>query len=302
MKQKIAFFTLLLICLFTVSVFAGSYPEDILHDDNSVIYFGQLVKYDRHLKNSTVQLLPLQKIKGNVTFGKALKYTDPYNLEKYDFRIGSIYLVAADRNGNYAFLFETDGFDPRTLSFTRDESGQMYRLKDYLNNGQVEQEERRRIDFKNKKLTPTGQTLTLTQYIETQASIPTQITLSFGNATCQVDKKSFLAVADHIILTQTGVTTAEQGQLLCISSAECEILATISPDCKVRQKTGGLSRFIIKAEDLQKLMALLPAEQLIPVADPLPKPPVSPLLPCILAAVVLLILILLIYRHHRRNK
>ena len=57
----------------TVTVFAGSMPEDLLGSDEAMIFFGEVVSYD---SDQTITVLPIRKIKGDVDFCTEQTYKD----------------------------------------------------------------------------------------------------------------------------------------------------------------------------------------------------------------------------------
>ena len=82
MKKVISLIGVFIIMLtLTVSVFAGSIPEDLLSDDEAKLYVGRIENFTDeetpsapYVKVTSVSITPVEKFKGEVEIGKAIAY------------------------------------------------------------------------------------------------------------------------------------------------------------------------------------------------------------------------------------
>ena len=148
MKKRIITIIVILIIMIstrTTAVFAGSIPEDLLYYDKAQVFFGELVSVSAD--DETVTVLPTQKIKGDVDIGAEQKYQkDVVALGRFIPKVGDIYLMGHYNDHNPLYLFRTTSTDQRTLTITNNTgSGMEERMQEYLNNGDFEKAEYKRL-------------------------------------------------------------------------------------------------------------------------------------------------------------
>ena len=66
--KKTAVFICMLLSLLTVA-FAGDIPEALMYEDGAQIFFGEVVSYEPDGEISYVEVVPTEKIKGDVIVG-----------------------------------------------------------------------------------------------------------------------------------------------------------------------------------------------------------------------------------------
>ena len=143
MKKLIGIiFTVLIIC--TTVVFAGSIPEDLLGYDEALVFFGEIVSINT---DDTITVLPTQKIKGDVEIGTAQTFEKgAVTLGRFSPKKGEQFLMGYYDENNPLYLLKTTSTDPRTLEITaKTGGGTEERMQKYLNNGDFEQAEIKRL-------------------------------------------------------------------------------------------------------------------------------------------------------------
>ena len=166
MKKAAALFTVFFFVLTWGSVcYAGDVPEALLHTDGAQLFFGKV----QELTDTSITILPLQKIKGEVEPGKAITYSQKIYGSKL--QVGKTYLFGyIDENNLYFWV--TDGMDPKTLKL-KDAGGMDLRLQEYLNTGEFEKaEEARQNEAATKTASSDSPTAMPTATISTLPSTP----------------------------------------------------------------------------------------------------------------------------------
>ncbi len=146
MKRVTILITLILTMLLCgTNAFAGSIPEDLLYDDKSLLFFGELVSYDKNEGRITV--LPTQKIKGDVNTGANQVYTNISRVGNFTPVRGTTYLMSYYDDNNPLYIFQITGSDTKNLIIEGiEDNGMWKRMRKALNEGQFEQEEAERLN------------------------------------------------------------------------------------------------------------------------------------------------------------
>lgn len=140
MKKTV--FIIFVMLLFTVPVIAGSIPEDLLHEDFALVFFGELVS----VGEDNVEVKPSKKIKGDINCDTKQVFLDPYFI-KCEPNIGKTYLFTYFDENNPVYIFKTTSTDTKTLEFEGIDKGSMFgRLQEYLNQGLFEEAESKRTE------------------------------------------------------------------------------------------------------------------------------------------------------------
>ena len=265
MKKIISLLSLIAIMLsMSITVLAGSIPEDLLHSDDAQIFFAEVLSIYEH----TVELSPVKKIKGNIKTGTKQHYQNPNIVGNFKVRLGNVYLFTCFDENNPTDIFEVTSYDTSTLKL-KNATGDMWeRFEKYLNEGRYEVAEQERIDKLNNKFATSGEQIRLSDYMGIDREF-THSTVSFysGPNAVEVERKEFLKIADYIILEkiETQNVQIEDWHGIYLSVAENQEFAFISSDGKVSRKNPSLSlvlpaEYVIKASDIDKLYSLLPDE------------------------------------------
>ena len=148
--KKLISIIIMLIALFvcTVTVFAGSWPEDLLGSDEALIFFGEVVSYDA---DQTITVLPIRKIKGDVDFRAEQTYKDGTAIGNgVTIKAKKTYLMAYFDENNPLYVFETiDGYadaEVKAIKIKGIAGMDMWdRFQEYLTDGKYEQAEADRL-------------------------------------------------------------------------------------------------------------------------------------------------------------
>ena len=190
-----------LLCVFvvmltmTITVFAGSIPEDLLHSDDAKLYIGTVegfsyeeIPSSPYIKVIALAVKPIEHIKGDVEIGKTITYKDTniyMNLVE-----GKDYLIAyLDQHNIYAYEIKSKTNDKVTLVDSNDYD-MVQRLEEYLNDGLYADAEKERSTI--------GLEVTLSEYMEAKIDIAEKVSFNIGGKKYNIDKDEFFKLADEI--------------------------------------------------------------------------------------------------------
>lgn len=146
MKKIISLFILIIVFISCIRVFAGSVPEDLLSSDDAEIFFAEVVAYHPGKENPDIELSPTKVIKGNIKTGTKQIYYDPAPVGGLDVKIGDVYLFTYFDENNPTYIFKTTTSDTVTLKLKGAQGDMWKRFEQYLNEGQYEEAEAKRIE------------------------------------------------------------------------------------------------------------------------------------------------------------
>lgn len=149
--KKILLISITVFFVFYICASAGSIPEDLLHEDKALVFFGELISLN---EESYVEVKPVKKIKGEVELGEKKIFFEPFFGFKHGSstapKIGTIYLFAYFDENNPIYIFKASTMDTKTLQLEGIGSAQMWnRLEEYLNEGRFEEAEKERQNKKS---------------------------------------------------------------------------------------------------------------------------------------------------------
>lgn len=202
MKKLICLLVLMLI--FNTTCYAGSIPEDLLHEDDARLFIGR-VDGRTTLKESTIpyeeneviyiDITPVHKFKGDVEIGVQERYT------RHDFgnfipQKDKEYLFAYIDENNF-YIYEIKSWDGKTIKLVNSNKYDMdARLEQYINEGSFEIAEKERADL--------GNQISFSDFLykETMSdNDAVKASLRYQDNICEVDIDKFLKVADEITVT-----------------------------------------------------------------------------------------------------
>lgn len=257
--------TILLLSL-SVTVFAGSVPEDLLHYDGAHIFFGEVLSYT---EKGDVAVSPVKKIKGDIKTGTKQTYSKANAVGDIDIKLGNVYLITYFDENNPTDIFEATSYDTKTLKL-KNVTGDMWeRFEKYLNDGKYEKAEQERIDKLNAALTEEGEEISLTALFEIDRDKCDKVEFALFNrqAKYEIDKEKFFKLADEIYLKDVKNTLASSDNSFVINAYEGDKRYSVYmwDNCKVaNSRTEMFSApqgdYIIKAEDCEKLIELFPED------------------------------------------
>ena len=145
MKKLISFICMTMILLsMSITAFAGSIPEDLLHSDDAQIFFAEVVYYHPNKENPDIELSPVKVIKGDVKLGGKLTYYNPNTVGDFKVKEGNVYLFTYFDENNPTDIFEVTSYDTSTLKLKNVEGDMWMRFQNHLNNGDYEEAEQER--------------------------------------------------------------------------------------------------------------------------------------------------------------
>ena len=145
MKKIISFIGIIAIIFSTaLTAFAGSIPEDLLHEDFAQIFFAEVVYYHPDKENPDIELSPVKVVKGDVKIGGKLTYYNPNTIGDFKVKEGNVYLFTYFDENNPTDIFEVTSYDTSILKLKNVEGDMWMRFQKYLNNGDYEEAEQER--------------------------------------------------------------------------------------------------------------------------------------------------------------
>ncbi len=150
MKKTTICLFLVILMLFTTTIYAGDIPESYLLEDVQM-FFGEVLYYNNNKDMPSIEVSPIKKIKGNVKEGTKQIYISPYIYGNFEVKQDDIYLFVTRPNKESAEIFCVTTFDTNTLKLKYVEGGMWERFEEYINEGRygvAKIEERTTFDFK----------------------------------------------------------------------------------------------------------------------------------------------------------
>lgn len=148
MKKLISFICMTMILLsMSITAFAGSIPEDLLHFDDAKIFFAEVIgTYNTKEGVPCIEVMPVKVVKGDVGIGgeKAIVYNNPNTVGDFKVKEGTVYLFTYFDENNPTDIFEVTSYDTSTLKLKNVEGDMWMRFQKHLNNGDYEEAEQER--------------------------------------------------------------------------------------------------------------------------------------------------------------
>lgn len=133
---------LLALLLLTLPATAGAIPESLLHSDDALVFFGEVLSYHPDV---SVEVSTVKTIKGDVVPGVG-HYAKPSTVGDFNVVPGYVYLFTYLDENNPTEIFEVTSYDTAELKL-RNTTGDMWeRFEEYLNNGEYEKAEAERLE------------------------------------------------------------------------------------------------------------------------------------------------------------
>lgn len=279
MRKIISLLSVFVIMLtMTVSVFAGSIPEDLLSDDEAKLYVGRIEDFTDeetpsapYVKVTAVSITPVEKIKGDVEAGKTIEYD--YTNMHLKLEKGKEYLIAdLDENNLYAYEIEYKTEKEIKLVDSR-KYDMVQRLENYLNEGAYSRAEQERSDI--------GNQISFAEFLFAKPladSNVKKVTFRVQDELCEVTFDEFEKLAKEIMITNVKngrlhdeIAKPEQPDPyktnlyieLLDENEQLVSYAAVSRHGEVDRYALMMSRLMskdyeMKREDLQKLYSFLP--------------------------------------------
>ena len=148
MKKIISLIGIVTIMLsMTLTAFAGSIPEDLLHSDDAQIFFAEVIStYNTKEEIPCIEVMPVKVVKGDVSIvgEKAIVYNNPNTVGDFKIKEGNVYLFTYFDENNPTDIFEVTSYDTSTLKLKNVEGDMWMRFQKHLNNGDYEEAEQER--------------------------------------------------------------------------------------------------------------------------------------------------------------
>ncbi len=253
----------------SVTVLAGSVPEDLLHSDSAQIFFGEVIDYAPGATVPHVSVCPVKKIKGDINTGTKQVYENANAVGDIDIKPGNVYLFTYYDEYNPTDIFEVTSYDTETLKLNGVVGDMWERFEKYLNDGEYEKAEQERVDKINAALRDGGEEISLTDLLEAEKDNCDKIEFGiFGRQEkYEIDKEIFFEMADEIHLTDVTNTLILNTNGFVISAYAGDAIHTVTmwDKCMVENSqkatySAPMGDYAIKAADYKKLIALFPEE------------------------------------------
>ncbi len=137
-KCLLVFLSVLLLFALETICLAGSVPEDLLHSDDALLFFGEV----KDISSTSITVVQKKNVKGDFVQDRELTYPNDYI--PTDARVGREYLCGYFDEHNPLYLWRVTSFDTKTLRILED-NDQAERLENYLNSGEFDVAERQRL-------------------------------------------------------------------------------------------------------------------------------------------------------------
>lgn len=284
MKKVISILSLVAIMLsMSITAFAGSIPEDLLHSDDAQIFFAEVVYYHPDKENPDIELSPVKVVKGDVKTGVKLTCYNPNTVGDFKVKEGNVYLFTYFDENNPTDIFEVTSYDTSTLKLKNVEGDMWKRFEKYLNEGRYLDAEQERLDNQNEGLPVEGENISLVELIGVPKEKAEEIKIHYQRAVYDIDVDKFYKAIDNIVLTdiedvsltqQNGdILSLPYGMYITVNGFDGYVF--ITDDCKVDKY--GLhhsdipnGEYTMKFIDKAKITALFEADayKLPPLESP----------------------------------
>jgi len=284
MKKVISILSLVAIMLsMSITAFAGSIPEDLLHSDDAQIFFAEVVYYHPDKEKPDIDLSPVKVIKGDVKTGVKLTYYNPNTVGNFKVKEGNVYLFTYFDENNPTDIFEVTSYDTSTLKLKNVEGDMWKRFEQYLNEGRYLEAEQERLDKQNEGLPVEGENISLVELIGVPKEKAEEIKIHYQRAVYDIDVDKFYKAIENIVLTdiEDVSLTQQNGDILSfpygmyITVNGFDGYVFITDDCKVDKYGMHYSRmpigaYTMKFIDRAKITALFEANpyELPPLESP----------------------------------
>ncbi len=271
MKKLISLFSFMAIMLtMSLTVFAGSIPEDLLYEDEAQIFFAEVVYYHPDKENPDIEFSPVKKIKGDVKIGTKQIAYQPNTVGDFDIKVGSVYLFTYFDENNPTDIFETTTQDTKTLKIKNTDGDMWKRFEEYLNEGSYEKAELRRLgrleDYEKVKNAKVMSDL----FILDRDNVEKIEVIYPGDGDpygCYIDKDKFLDIAEKISLApKNRVDTLDGGiWIVAVDKDDNRHGVWLDEDARLgcpqyETSSAVTTQYDIKKSDFIKLYAFLPEE------------------------------------------
>ena len=187
--------TIAILFTLSISVFAGDVPEGLLYEDDARVFLGTVVNYTTkdipaapYTIIDTVEVIPTEKIKGDVEIGVKETYSRCHSSLELD--SDTEYLFGYfDENNFYIYEIESRN-DGQFKLVGSDDHDMTMRFEEYLNDGLYADAEKERSTI--------GLEVTLSEYMEAKIDIAEKVSFNIGGKKYDIDKDAFFKLADEI--------------------------------------------------------------------------------------------------------
>ena len=270
MKKIICFISMIAIMLsMTMTAFAGSIPEDLLQDE-SQIFFAEIVYTHLDKEKPEVEFSPVKKIKGDVKLGSKQIAYNFNTVGDFKLKEGNVYLFTYFDENNPTDIFEVTSYDTSTLKL-KNVTGDMWeRFEKYLNEGRYEEAEHARLDKQNENLPVESEPVSLIDLLGIEKEDAEKVNIHYNGEAYEIDVDKFYKAIDDIMLTDikdVGLEKEQKDGIFQIPNAMYITVngfdgyAYITDDCKVdhyamHHSDMPVGAYTIKFVDRAKIMAL----------------------------------------------
>ena len=276
-KTTVLFMFVIMVLLSGTLAFAGSIPEDLLHDDNAQLFFAEVIKtYTPSGDKPYVEVKPVKVIKGDVRIGReqVIVYYNPNTVGDFDVKFGNVYLFTYFDENNPTDIFEVTSYDTSVLKLKNVEGDMWKRFEKYLNEGRYEEAEQERIDRQNENLPIQGGDILLADLIGVKKEEAQSVEINCNGEFHEIDVDEFYKAIENITLTDIKDVSLEKeikdgffafpgGMYIMVNGFDG--YAFITDDCKVdkygmHHSNMPNGKYTMKYTDRAKITALFTDE------------------------------------------
>lgn len=210
--MKRYFAILMLLFLMVVPAFAGDFPEALLTEDDSQLFFGKLITFDDTAEISYIEVIPTRNIKGDIIINSPATYQNPVVFGDEKPALDKQYLFAAfpALNGSEGrgkrtgciYVFETEGDELKNLKIKGHgnyDGDPVARLERDINSGELEEAEKNRLKNSNRKAP--FREITMAEFLKTDGESAVSVRMNIDGTEYPLDKETFFKIAENTILT-----------------------------------------------------------------------------------------------------
>lgn len=145
-KVVAAVATILMLVMTSTFVYAGSIPEDLLTEDQTQIFFAEVIYYQADEEASVIEFSPVKKIKGDVKLNSNQMAYNFNTVGNFEIEEENIYLFTYFDENNPTDIFKATSTDTETLKLENIQGDMWKRFEQYLNEGRYEEAEQERLE------------------------------------------------------------------------------------------------------------------------------------------------------------
>lgn len=281
--KKVIWFVFIILSM-SITAYAGSIPEDLLHYDDAQIFFAEVKDvYYPDGEVPYVEVLPWKVIKGEVEMHPEIRivYYNPNAVGDFKVKSGENYLFTYFDENNPTDIFQVTSYDTSTLKLKNVQGDMWKRFEKYLNEGRYLEAEQERINRKNASLPLEGEDVLLSDLVGVKKEDAETVNIHYYGKVYDIDVDEFYKAIDGVYLKniedvdlQDDGYFAKSGMYISVNGFDG--YAFVTDGCKVDKygmhySSMPIGAYTIDVIDKAKITALFTENNLPFVETPLAK-------------------------------